>query len=124
MTIDVASAPVDLEALGDAVWDVLEAAGYIAAPEGSGLDGFDILKPSIGPRDHVAVIWRAEGTLAGMATPGVRRAEYSKLRSALASAGYATALYWQGETPVVLLAGEKQTAVDRALHHLRGGPCD
>lgn len=107
------------EQLGEDVWNTLTAAGHAPAPAGTGRDGFDVLRSSHGPQDHVAVVANFEGALHGCATAGVRRARYHQLEQTLEDAGYSVLRYEIGQVPHVLIVARDSQAAERGLTEMR-----
>lgn len=104
--------PADL--LGDKVWDALVEAGNKAAPQGSGADGFDILKdPAVD--DSVVVVYRREGAMYGMGGNAAPRKSLELWNRDLAKAGFVTRLHEVGLLAVCLVVAIEERPADRAL---------
>lgn len=108
-----------VEQLGEDVWETLAAAGHTPAPAGTRLDGFDVLRSSQEPWDHVAVVVNFDGSLRGLSGAGVRRACFYRLEQTLEDAGYSVLRYELGQVPHVLIVARDSQAAERGLAEMR-----
>lgn len=107
-----------VDAFGNRVWDVLEAEGHTAAPAGSGLDGFDVLRPDEGPNDHVFVLFRREGVLFLTGGNAVTRQMLGPIRRDLDDAGFEVRLHEHNDDALGLVVAATPDAADRAVAEL------
>jgi hypothetical protein len=106
------------DALGNKVWDALEAEGHVAAPTGSGLDGFDVLRPHEEPNDHVFVLFRREGILHLTGGNAVVRQNLGPIKRDLEDAGFEVRMHEHHDKALGLVVATTPEAADRALTYL------